>query len=172
MIPLEAHDLRQLEMQAPLPFRLRQPERGGRRGPPVRAIIRGGGSGEAIMAEESALARGAVVLAHPARRPVLPPERSEGDRYNQYINSGAWLRKREEAFAHHGRRCGQCGTNCQLQVHHRSYVRLGAEQMGDLEILCDACHRAQHFGDRTQRVNWAFDPAVARATRDAPGGIE
>jgi hypothetical protein len=28
-----------------------------------------------------------------------------------------------------------------MQVHHRTYVRFGAEQVGDLTALCATCHR-------------------------------
>ena len=68
-------------------------------------------------------------------------------KYNEYINSFAWQRKRKEAFRYYGKRCAVCGSTEALQVHHKTYKRLGREKMKDLQILCDGCHACEHEKD-------------------------
>lgn len=53
-----------------------------------------------------------------------------------------------------GWQCEVCGADARtahwqakggsLQVHHRTYERLGAELPGDLQVLCPECHRSVH----------------------------
>lgn len=64
--------------------------------------------------------------------------------YLEYMQSAAWERKRQAAFAHHGRVCHKCGATSRLCVHHRTYSRLGHERMSDLVVLCKICHAAEH----------------------------
>ncbi len=65
--------------------------------------------------------------------------------YNEYILSAAWKSKRVQAFKYYGKKCQQCGAkNVPLQVHHRTYDRLGNEKMYDLEVLCVKCHHDRH----------------------------
>lgn len=60
--------------------------------------------------------------------------------YRAVINSKRWkaLRKRllpkDNACAH----CKKCGYD--LQLHHKTYERLGAERDTDVEFLCPHCH--------------------------------
>ena len=64
--------------------------------------------------------------------------------YHAYIHSPAWGRKRQRKFGQVGRRCEKCGRDSDLQVHHLTYVRLGRERMGDLQVLCRGCHEGVH----------------------------
>lgn len=68
--------------------------------------------------------------------------------YSEYINSKRWATKREEAFAHYGRKCSECGTSFRLQVHHLNYKTLFSERMQDLRVLCNDCHANHHEGDK------------------------
>jgi len=77
----------------------------------------------------------------------LPPEvvalRSLS--YPEYLQTDHWqnLRKRALGRAHY--RCQLCNTNgTQLDVHHRTYERLGHERLGDLTVLCTDCHAKYH----------------------------
>lgn len=49
-------------------------------------------------------------------------------------------------------RCQICNVGDDLQVHHRTYVRFGAEWPGDLTVLCADCHQLYHgrFGMRSE----------------------
>ena len=65
--------------------------------------------------------------------------------YYTYINSGQWrdspARLAElEAANFRCRICNASKAEAQLQVHHRTYERLGQEQVGDLTTVCAECH--------------------------------
>ena len=64
--------------------------------------------------------------------------------YFAYIESPAWQSKRQEAFRKYGRKCSVCGSEANLHVHHKTYVRLGRERLRDLQILCADCHAMEH----------------------------
>jgi hypothetical protein len=48
--------------------------------------------------------------------------------------------------------CETCSTPSNLECHHRNYVRFGAELVGDVLILCRACHEAVTRSIRERRV--------------------
>jgi hypothetical protein len=41
-------------------------------------------------------------------------------------------------------RCSRCGEKRHLEVHHKTYERLGREYDQDLEVLCETCHERHH----------------------------
>jgi 5-methylcytosine-specific restriction endonuclease McrA len=66
--------------------------------------------------------------------------------YAKYIRSAVWRNNpaRLAELAASGGRCRTCNgaaPDVELQVHHRTYARLGAERVGDLTTLCVECHR-------------------------------
>lgn len=63
-------------------------------------------------------------------------------KYLDYIKSPAWFRRRGLRILVANCACERCGCGEWLQVHHRTYERLGHERDDDLEVLCVACHRA------------------------------
>jgi 5-methylcytosine-specific restriction endonuclease McrA len=67
--------------------------------------------------------------------------RSRRAYYHAYLHSDAWRRRRRAALKRAGHCCQVCNGHEQLQVHHRTYERLGNEKPGDLTVLCDVCHR-------------------------------
>ena len=60
--------------------------------------------------------------------------------YNEYIASPEWRSRRQVALRRAGYRCQVCNSPDQLQVHHRTYERFGAEMEDDLTVLCLDCH--------------------------------
>jgi len=65
--------------------------------------------------------------------------------YQAYITSSAWRNSpaRQAELKAAGYRCRICyrpGTEVELQVHHRTYERLGCELPGDLLCVCAECH--------------------------------
>jgi 5-methylcytosine-specific restriction endonuclease McrA len=64
--------------------------------------------------------------------------------YHDYLQTSEWQAIRVCKFTQAGRRCQRCWSRQKLQIHHLTYVNRGDEAMGDLEILCDACHRKEH----------------------------
>jgi hypothetical protein len=73
--------------------------------------------------------------------PLYPPEPRN---YREYIAGPYWRAKRIEVLAARGAQCERCFSDKQINVHHKSYVRLGKELPQDLLILCRNCHKAEH----------------------------
>lgn len=61
-----------------------------------------------------------------------------------YLNSEHWKIVRRQALQAASYRCQHCAKSERLDVHHRTYERLGAEEPGDLEVLCRSCHEQEH----------------------------
>jgi hypothetical protein len=83
--------------------------------------------------------RRAVARAEPAWLARLGRED-----YPAYLRTRHWQAAREKALARCGRRCGLCNRPDGLEVHHRTYERVGAEWESDLIALCGACHATFH----------------------------
>jgi hypothetical protein len=101
---------------------------------------------------------------------ILPPIRTAHARdfYQAYLNSPAWRARRTRKLQDVGWRCERCGAKRDLQVHHRSYDRLGAEFDADLEVLCVDCHETQTINDTTQSDVGIFLKLARQALRNAP----
>lgn len=65
--------------------------------------------------------------------------------YDAYLRSEAWRAKRAEALDRAGHRCQLCNAGRQLEVHHRTYDRLGREHSADLTVPCGRCHLWHHW---------------------------
>lgn len=86
------------------------------------------------------------------RKPV-PDSPSFSPQYVAYIHSRPWFRLRKRVFEQRGRQCERCGTaKGIIQVHHKTYKRLGRELLEDLEVLCKRCHE-KHHGRRFAEQN-------------------
>ncbi len=93
---------------------------------------------ERISGEEHA------ILASPQELRDLP--------YGEYLQTPHWKRKREEKIRAVGRRCQVCNQGPgPLDVHHRTYERLGEELDVDLTALCRSCHHLFHEHGRLSR---------------------
>jgi hypothetical protein len=76
--------------------------------------------------------------------------------YETYINSNQWQLKRKEFFesdlpTHFCWACGAVRVKG-FHVHHRTYKRLGKEQLHDLTLLCERCHSAVHQLERNHKI--------------------
>ncbi len=80
--------------------------------------------------------------------PSITPERLAALRampYEEYLRTSEWRARRQEALKRAGYCCHLCNSNeSPLEVHHRTYERLGAEAPEDLYVLCDSCHQWYH----------------------------
>ena len=93
--------------------------------------------------------------------------------YDEYINSSSWrlspARLAElESSGYRCRVCNGMAGEVELQVHHRTYERLGNEQVGDLTALCVNCHhtatddlRRRHYSSRPAMVVPDYKPPLA-----------
>lgn len=67
--------------------------------------------------------------------------------YVKYLQSPEWAVVRRLALEQAGHACRLCGApedESRLQVHHRTYERLGAELLADVIVLCGPCHLRHH----------------------------
>jgi 5-methylcytosine-specific restriction endonuclease McrA len=64
--------------------------------------------------------------------------------YRAYIQSREWATRRRLAIARARCRCQVCNSPDWLEVHHRTYERLGCEDPEDLTVLCRDCHGLFH----------------------------
>jgi 5-methylcytosine-specific restriction endonuclease McrA len=75
--------------------------------------------------------------------------------YADYITSELWQITAAEAKARAHHQCMLCPETRALEVHHRSYARLGHERPEDLVVLCWWCHRRHHGTIASNRRNVA-----------------
>jgi len=67
------------------------------------------------------------------------------DQYAEYLRTPRW-RAISKAIREAFEVCQRCSFPYELNVHHRTYERLGAEKIpDDLILLCRACHSREHF---------------------------
>ena len=72
--------------------------------------------------------------------------------YKEYLQTPHWKGKREDKLRAVGYRCQVCNRGVgTLDVHHRTYERLGQELDEDLTVLCRACHSIFHEQRRLNR---------------------
>lgn len=91
--------------------------------------------GQAVEAE------GTDALEDAMRREV---ERLKALDYKVYLQTEEWKQTRSFALNRAGLRCQMCNRATKLQVHHRTYERLGEEWLDDLTVLCGDCHKTFH----------------------------
>lgn len=67
--------------------------------------------------------------------------------YSQYLQTKHWKGLRGFMLRRF-KTCQNCGRDYGLQVHHKTYKRLGREDaLADLVVLCAPCHHSFHTGD-------------------------
>lgn len=95
----------------------------------------------------------------------------EGDtyreRYDHYINSKRWQKRRIAYYAVHDKRCRACDSTEQIHLHHHTYARMGYEHDDDLVPLCESCHTQVHQLHQTmgRQVRSKKKPSLTEATK-------
>lgn len=64
--------------------------------------------------------------------------------YAEYLKSPEWRERANEAKRRSEWQCALCCSTKSLEVHHRTYDRVGHERQSDLIVLCWRCHRKHH----------------------------
>jgi len=66
--------------------------------------------------------------------------------YAEYLQSPQWQETRRRFWAsRYPKRCHACSRDdVPLDLHHRTYKRLGRERLSDLILLCRSCHDETH----------------------------
>jgi len=87
--------------------------------------------------------------------------------YAEYLKSRHWQRQRKEALERAGHRCQVCNVDeLPLEVHHRTYERLGREVPDDLFVLCEVCHGIfSKHGRLAKRIVDELEPAQPVKTK-------
>ena len=89
-------------------------------------------------------------------------------RYKDYLNSEHWRNVRRRYRESSLPQVCRCGAT-KVALHHKTYVRLGAEELSDLEPLCADCHRRAHGKKRRRKKRGLvirFDPTLVQAQKD------
>jgi hypothetical protein len=69
--------------------------------------------------------------------------------YRDYLSTPEWKLKRELYYEHPGTdRCALCNRTGFLDLHHRTYERIGEEAFEDLIALCRICHERHHAKEK------------------------
>ena len=76
--------------------------------------------------------------------PTHHPKVARPMNYEDYIRSEKWKRVRKRYAKNYPMRCYVCGSTKRVQLHHKTYKRLGRERMSDLLWLCEECHMLVH----------------------------
>ena len=65
--------------------------------------------------------------------------------YANYLKTKVWNETRKKKLKESGYKCQLCSkTDTELHVHHNTYERIGNEEMSDLIVLCEDCHKKFH----------------------------
>jgi hypothetical protein len=78
--------------------------------------------------------------------------------YESYLKSKRWKNLRSRFRRERVWRCEVCGFDRDLQLHHKTYERLGSEELDDLTPLCQTCHSALHQLEREGQTT-SLNPA-------------
>lgn len=71
--------------------------------------------------------------------------------YDEYLQTDHWKIVRKQALGRALYRCQVCNADQKrLDVHHRTYERLGREKPEDLTVLCCDCHKTFHESEASQ----------------------
>lgn len=91
--------------------------------------------------------------------------------YRDYLQSVHWQNLRASWEPRRTRNkkpvCEFClAGHLRLDLHHKTYNRLGEELPRDLVLICEKCHARTHrWFDKGKRSLWSTTRAVARTAR-------
>lgn len=92
--------------------------------------------------------------------------------YREYLRTPEWRVTRAQALERAGNCCSLDVTHADdLEVHHRTYERVGHELAADLVVLCHDCHDLHHKefgrpGPRPARRDVAPSPLLTSVRRE------
>ena len=77
------------------------------------------------------------------------------EEYKQYLGTREWKERRKNAIGRAYGKCQLCNSEYRLEVHHRTYERVGKERDDDLTVLCHDCHRRFTKYNRKNKIKEA-----------------
>ena len=77
--------------------------------------------------------------------------------YKKYLQSEHWKNKRDEVIVKQGNKCRVCGSDKNINIHHRTYKHHGVSIVGKelnayLLPLCEECHYLWHKYQGYKRI--------------------
>lgn len=75
--------------------------------------------------------------------------------YAAYLRTPHWQAMRAAALKYAEHRCQLCYSTEAVEVHHRTYDRVGHERLADLTVLCARCHERHHGRHDKRRMTFA-----------------
>ena len=92
------------------------------------------------------------VLSQPVTTPTIITHNQfmSNDNKKIYLRSDNWKQLKQQRAYIFGNKCEACGIKSKLELHHITYVRLGAEQLDDVRLICgqsrksEGCHSKLH----------------------------
>jgi len=91
--------------------------------------------------------------------------------YQKYMRSNRWAKRKARFAESHPRVC-KCGSTDKIELHHKTYARLGSEPDDDLVWLCRSCHviveQLIDEGRLSRDLHDFFDPARAQPYQPIP----
>lgn len=69
------------------------------------------------------------------------------------MQSAEWAERKKRYFFNHERKCRACGSCSSIELHHKTYARMGEERDQDLVALCRRCHKALHAEQKRTKEN-------------------
>ncbi|MFV1991726.1 MAG: HNH endonuclease [Acidimicrobiales bacterium] len=86
------------------------------------------------------------------------------------VNTQAWKRLRQQAFARDGHECVRCGSHEQLEADHMiARIDGGRDELENIRTLCRSCHRRRTSIQAHQRAHRR--KRRGRAPVAPPGGF-
>ena len=86
--------------------------------------------------------------------------------YEEYLSSEHWKDLRKRMLSSKMKYvCHICGVDKGLQLHHKTYKRMGMEWLMDVIWLCGDCHKRVHVYDREHRGKWTNLWAASKAVK-------
>lgn len=73
--------------------------------------------------------------------------------YISYINSFDWYLKRRSIMERARGICESCKQAPAIEVHHKTYDRLGNEKDEDLTAVCEPCHKKEDIKHQNEVEN-------------------
>ena len=92
--------------------------------------------------------------------------RQRAKQHEEYLDSKTWRALRLRALQDACYQCDVCGSDSDLQVHHKTYIRWGgAELPKDLQVMCRNCHFNHHDSFELARTYLDFEQQAKAPTR-------
>ena len=91
-------------------------------------------------------------------------------KYLSYLQSKEWAEIKADILIIRGEKCERCGTKYKrpssLHLHHLTYKNLYNEEPEDLELLCQKCHKREHYKPKKKKVVVAKKKKTKRKRRN------